>query len=626
MSLIVRGVAGLRPDEAIIRPVLPLAHQGQYVHLHHSFQSNGSPYAQDRMKWPIDELGAPRFDWSDALGANFLLNGVLTAFSAVGVGQNVGFPTPWIDCCGQQRTCCRFVDNGSYRYTTAPIDPAVGEDTVVIALVNGLSPHPTVTRYLASTRSSGQDGWTIQVVNATYILRFTAASGANINIGLPNGSGHGWTLLVCMIDNTGWLRFWANGALIAPVAWGGGLAGSARGIGINGNPGGTTDYASLISRVAVWYGVGIAGAGAIANDAAWNARLARVVFGIRESYARAATFTRASVALARPPNAYGVIAAGAPRAGNTYGEIFAPQRENKVYNTHSPIATTGWAATGGMVLSTVDDWAAKIAGGVGGAGPNALQAVNATGAPQVLYNAAPCGNVNAHSLGVNGRISAGAGAVSIGLRDSGTGVFTNLGAVNDGYATRTYIDNTIPPGVANAFAIQIANGVTWRQEWPQLEESVVASLPIPNIATAATATRQQDVLTTAEDPTDLSGRFELTIEPIRWSGAAAGTPGFVYLSGSGNPAIWVEGGTWRARIDGTTNLDSGVAPVAGVAHRIALTWLTGFDQRIEVWDAAGTLLARVTSAYDGTLYSAGTWQIAAQAAIYVRDVMSKRNP
>ncbi len=143
-------------------------------------------------------------------------------------------------------------------------------------------------------------------------------------------------------------------------------------------------------------------------------------------------------------------------------------------------------------------------------------------------------------------------------------------------------------------------------------------------ATAATATRLQDVLTTVEDPPDLSGRFEITIEPVRWSGAAAGTAGFVYLSGSGNPAIWVETGTWRARIDGTTNLDSGVAPVAGTGHRICLAWKTGGQQSIEVWDG-GTLLARVASAYDGTLYSAGTWQVAAQASVYVRDIQALRN-
>ena len=81
------------------------------------------------------------------------------------------------------------------------------------------------------------------------------------------------------------------------------------------------------------------------------------------------------------------------------------------------------------------------------------------------------------------------------------------------------------------------------------------------MATAATAQRNFDDFLTADDPEDGGGSVELTITPYLWSGPQGGTSGIMYLSGSGNPALWVEGGTYRARIDGTTNLDSGVQPV-----------------------------------------------------------------
>jgi hypothetical protein len=119
------------------------------------------------------------------------------------------------------------------------------------------------------------------------------------------------------------------------------------------------------------------------------------------------------------------------------------------------------------------------------------------------------------------------------------------------------------------------------------------------------------------------GSVEATLTPQGWSAAEVGTVGILYGTGSGNPALWVEGGTWRARIDGTTNLDSGVAPAAGVPHRVRLRWASSI-QSVEVWSGA-TLLARVSSAFDGSLWTTGQWQLAPQAPVRVRDFRVLRN-
>ena len=119
--------------------------------------------------------------------------------------------------------------------------------------------------------------------------------------------------------------------------------------------------------------------------------------------------------------------------------------------------------------------------------------------------------------------------------------------------------------------------------------------------------------------------MELIVTPIGWSANEA--PGAImYLNGSGNAALYASGGTWWARIDGTTQLDSGVAPVNNTPHRIRIRWVQGGEQSIEVWDATPELLARVASAYDGTLYSAGVWELAGNNPSFrVTDFKTYRN-
>jgi hypothetical protein len=134
-------------------------------------------------------------------------------------------------------------------------------------------------------------------------------------------------------------------------------------------------------------------------------------------------------------------------------------------------------------------------------------------------------------------------------------------------------------------------------------------------------------LTTTETPSSLQGSVEAYFTPRGWSGAGAGTPGFLYLTGGGGAVVYVTGGTWRAAVDGTTVMDSGIAPADGVEHHITLRWKTGVGMSMEVRLAStGALLARVDAAYDGSLAAAGTWQFANSGGpAMVRGLRTYRN-
>jgi hypothetical protein len=243
-----------------------------------------------------------------------------------------------------------------------------------------------------------------------------------------------------------------------------------------------------------------------------------------------------------------------------------------------------------------------------------------------MYGGAQTGNLNAHSISVWLRGSAGGESVDVGVRDVSAGTMQNVQTVacTTAYQKIT-LHGFIPGDTDRQFAIDCDAGDTIYHIGAHMEESPRCSSPIPNLSTVATATRALDDFVTADDPDDNGGSIELTIEPVGWSAAQYGGGNLLFETGVGVGTLFVNGaGNWEATIDGTTALDSTIQPVDGAPYRIRLRWVVGGQQSIEVWNGT-TLLSRVASAYDGTLQGAGTWELAPGMPVLITDLKTYRN-
>ena len=215
----------------------------------------------------------------------------------------------------------------------------------------------------------------------------------------------------------------------------------------------------------------------------------------------------------------------------------------------------------------------------------------------------------------------GAGAAYIGLWDVSASTYSNAVTLGPGSSyARTIARDQTPPDTDSQFCVKIEDDCVVYFVAAQLELGDVATSPIPNWATAATATRAADVLTTDETPVNLEGSVTLTVTPDGWGGTDAGTVEILQHTGAGSPTLHVTTGTWQCDIDGTTTLDSGVAPVDGTPATIRLQWAAGGRMSINV---GGTV---VSGDYDGTLQAAGAWEIVADdAPILVSDFEATDN-
>jgi len=241
-----------------------------------------------------------------------------------------------------------------------------------------------------------------------------------------------------------------------------------------------------------------------------------------------------------------------------------------------------------------------------------LAVQNPTGGPLVQrFGNAVGGAPETSHESIRCRIYAGAGVPRHGFSTAG-GAFTAVGNVAANYARSS--GTGMPAAATDKQAVEIPAGASMYFVLWTAGRLIGARVPdeVPSLAAAgASTTVAMGTVTTTETPSSLGGSVELRLTPRGWGGAGAGTPGFLYLSGGGGAVVYVTGGTWRAAIDGTTVLDSGVAPVDGVEHHIRLRWVTGVGMSIEVRTASTmALLARVNGAYDGSLQAAGTWQLA----------------
>jgi hypothetical protein len=566
--------------------------------------ASGNRNASDRFGWPVDDLGVPAIDHNG--GTVPFVGPVLTAVNA----PVTGLSGPILDESGVDPEYTSYNPNRQY-YTNVAFDKGPTEDMVILIITN-VEPNGA-SRVLCGTRSGGA-GWQLYVSAGIYVLFFSHDGVGFVQTSSPFSSGIN---VVGITYDTGGLQYvYVNGVLGGSNDISGlGSIASGLGLGIGAKVDVTQNIDRDISRLMVWHGAGLAD---IAN-AAWHKKVSNYIHGLRDRLVEdaASTFVRATSAVKSSGGIYYFIGSGAPRAARSEGMLLEPASTNKAWNNHNLSATTGHTATGGMVLSVVNDSAALLAAGLREAGPNVLQCANATGGVQYLYGGSLTVNTDPHSVSTFARIAAGSG-VKLGLRDASSGAFQDLGAISDNYV-RTEVHGITPDDTDQQIAYEVQDGATLLVVWDQIEEGARCTSPIPNKATAASVTRNQDVWTTSETPSDDGGSIEFDVTPQDWGGSQS-SGGVFYLSGSGNPSVWVESGTWRARIDGTTDLDSGIAPVDGVTHRIKLRWSAGHSQVVEVW-AGSQLLARVSSSYDGTLHASGTWVMkSAGPCVYVKNL------
>ncbi len=155
---------------------------------------------------------------------------------------------------------------------------------------------------------------------------------------------------------------------------------------------------------------------------------------------------------------------------------------------------TGWTATGGLTPTIVDDAAALLAAGLDPLGDDVLSLVNNSGDTQYIYSGAVSGGVEKHSLSAFARSPAPTTVPKIGWYNAG---FTSVGDITQAYARTEYPDLT-PPSADEVLGFEIADGETLLVTLGQSELGATVSSPIPNIATVATATRNDDVVTLRE--------------------------------------------------------------------------------------------------------------------------------
>jgi len=562
------------------------------------FKYTGLDSASDRLGWPVDHLGTPDFDWADGDGLTPEEGPALTASGS----PTAGVATPWTGRDGQAITCTAFAGGEHYKYTATGFDPGSGEDMVILALVWSW-PSGTLNAYL-STRDTGV-GWMLYRL-ADGTVRFTAQDSG----GSVTSQGQiqlGWNVLGITYDADEKQYLYVNGALAdSDTVSGLGSLASGLGIAVNARPQGDYDEPSMIARGMAWYGSGLAGLA----PAAWHKRVAAYVLGYQNLQGDdQPTFTRASAAVKKVGTRYHVFGSGAARAGSSEGLLIEGAGTNKCYNTINPQATTGWSVTGGT--HTVVDDSASLGANLREAGPNVHQFANSDGVDRYIYGGAATGNTNKHSASVFARLTAGAGA-ELGVRDASGGGFTKWADISDSYAL-TKIANQTPGDTDEQFCIKVPDGCTIRFILPQIEESTICTSPIPNVATAATATRAADVLDTTITPRDAEGAIEAGLTPYQWSGTEPGADAQIVTRDGGAASLIryeSSGSGSYASEDGTNTANPAVAPADGTRRLARVRWgNAGLSL-----DVAGT---RDSQSYDGALAASGVVRLGAGVPVYL---------
>jgi hypothetical protein len=525
-------------------------------------------------------------------------------------------------------------DGSTCRTTATDVLPTAGEDGIVHMLVDARTSMGT---YAITTRNApGTRGWLLYkgALNESTLYVNTDVTTSSRNMAASNTLA---LLSIIMDFAGGGLHYLKNGVKIgATDALAGTISGGGLGIGSHTN--GLFKAKIGVLALSLINGVGL-GAAWTADSYAKVLELTRRLLGAAPRMGSSPTLTRATAASWSSQGRHAHASIGAYRGGGDDGIALDATSVNEAYANCDPQATTGVSVTGGgstpATLTAVSD-AAELATvlDTDGAttvdgtrwGPNVLKLDNSAGdAPAYAYGGAATGNTTARSSQVIAR-QTGAGGAELGTRDASSGAFTSHVAVRAGGHYGHVVAHGITPGDTDEqLAVHAPAGTVVFFVGQGRESKPRCSRPIQNVATAATATRNQDVVALGHTPVDAQGSIELVVKPHLWSANEMGTVGLLTRV-TGAPAILTApSGTWVLALDGSTSLDSGVAPATGVAHRIRIRWV-GASMSIEVRLAStDALLGRANGTYDGTLAGSGAWQLAAGASVSVRDVRCHRN-
>lgn len=512
-------------------------------------------------------------------------------------------------------------------------DPAAGQDAVVIALWS----MPTAGaggETIFGTRVGAQGiHLALSAANRIQFLTQTAGGAGASTLAAGDVSQSSISFAVGIYDRTaGTAQLWTPGGVPgAGAVAAGAIAGAGIGIACRPNGGSVLGAGSGLLVVAYLIGAGIAPLWSA--DTYYRCReLRHRLAGTWPRMGGMPTFTRATARSRYDRNGrLWIYSSGMPAAGDSEREGSSPTRINKCYrNIGIPVgALAEQIGDDASTATGVADVAALAAAGLASWGPNVCSYVNATGATRYIRCGAATAAVTRHALSVHGDIIAGAGP-RIGWWDTAGPGWTDVGAAPDNYARAVYPD-IVPPSNTCVCCIAVPNGCTYYWIAEQCEGSGSANectvtSPIPNWSAVATAQRNAESMRTALVPPSDGGAVEIVVEPQNWGGAG-NTVAVLYNSGAGGAVLYADitTGTWTAAIDGTTVLDSGVAPVDGTAHRIRLRWVTGVGMSIEVRDMTGAVLGRADGPFDGSLSGAGgVWEIAG-GPVAVSDFRMLRN-
>jgi hypothetical protein len=549
----------------------------------------------------VTRWGTPAFCWVAGDGNTPTVGPALTATGAPG-----SIAGPW-ELADGTRLPLEVHGGATLRASAAPLDPAVGEDAVVV-VIGRMPPAGAAGEVLFSTMAGTGQGITLRLAASNQLVAAVRTAGGAEATSTPAAahvSPSGVFVAVITYDRTtDTVTLWTPGA----TGGAGGVTDGAitgGGIGLGALPGGGSPISSggAILAAAYYVGAGIAPSWAAA---ARRTELFSLVIGVEPRGNQAPAkgrpvFARASAASWQDDDGrWWIASSGLARAGDPRGYRRAATRTNEVYNTINPSVTTGWSVTGGggtpATLTAVDDSAALATYKGECWGPNVLKLDNSLGdASAYAYGGATTGNLTARSYQAIAR-QTGAGGAQVGSRDASAGTFTSHVAVGAGGAhSRVTAANKTPADTDEQYAIHAPAGTVVYFVAAQRETGATCSTPIPNWATAATAVRAAESLTPPLTPRNDRGRVSCG---VRLMGSASqesiisragGWDGILYGHGSGNWATY----------DSTT-LTTGAARIEETRQSLAVRW-SGAVQEITVDGVSAS------GAYDGSRGGSGTY-------------------
>jgi len=529
--------------------------------------------------------------------------------------------TPWVTSAGAEITATHFDGNDQYTTSTA-IDPASGEDIVVIALCRPEEPTNTLT--IVSTRDSGR-GWRLARRPGSSRYEIFVSGDTAVTVQSAYGSTHyGWSVVVAVIDRDGDTEIYVNGiASGAATSSPAGAIATGDGVGIGSIPGGSLDFEGDIARVQAYYGAGLADIW----DATYVQRITASILGYVGTDGQAPSCARDSYQIGYVQHGsvehVHVMAHDAPVAGNVRGLLAFEELTNKAYNNaHISAGDESVLTASGGTADTMDDETNIDAAGLREIGFEVYTLDNSSGSTQYVRCGAVTGNTNQVALSVRGNYEAGSGA-ELGLYDGST--WTKAADVADGYARSSGV--VTPANASQAWALMIPDGcdlsfiLQCHYEWPS---SYVPPETI-NQNNSATDTQAATALTlpsaVATEFTSTSPRrLDATVLPEGWS---AGEDGYTHrvVNRSTTEARYMRIDDTNGKVevgDGTTTAEASITFASRAASQLRTEWGTGPSG--DEMSAAEVGGSDGVAAYDGTIGGTGN-HIIKDVDCWVRDVV-----